>query len=188
MRARERATELKVSSGASMAHGGVRFREQHRDRGRYRAKTRRERRDGLTVRSLVAVVGHGIDGGDGETRKFSSAVEEEDDGVGVLLLPGPVLAVEEVEEGVAVPSVGSAEPELLHGGVSTSTSLPVSLSVVQRRKGEQREGNGGGGGEGEGGEARVRGAAGEVVLWREKAARGPRLAVGAELHSSALSA
>ena len=76
-----------------------------------------------------------------------------------------------------MPSVGSAEPELLHGGVSTSTSLPVSLSVVQRRKGEQREGNGGGGGEGEGGEARVRGAAGEVVLYREKAARGPLVAV-----------
>ena len=151
MRARERATELKVSSGASMAHGGVRFREQHRDGGRYRAKTRRERRDGLTVRSLVAVVGHGVDGGDGETRKFSSAVEEEDDGVGVLLLPGPVLAVEEVEEGVVVPSVCSAEPELLHGGVSTARSLPVcsrwDSEKEKGNRGEERRRSGGGEGE-----------------------------------------
>ena len=36
-----------------------------------------------------------------------------------------MLAVEEVEEGVAVPSVCSAKPELLHGGMSTARSLPV---------------------------------------------------------------
>ena len=76
------------------------------------------------------MAGHGEYGDDGGAARFSSAGTEEEDGVGVLLLPWPVRAVEDVEEGVAVPSV----PELLHGGVSTSRSLPVSLSVVQRRK------------------------------------------------------
>ena len=91
----------------------------------------------------MAVVGHGVDGGDGETRKFSSAVEEEDEGVGVLLLPGPVLAVEEVEEGVVVPSVCSVEPELLHGDVLTARSFPVCSRWVSEKnergqRGERR--------------------------------------------------
>ena len=79
------------------------------------------------MRLLVALVGHGeVEDGEG-TAMFRDAGTEDVDGV--VDPVAPVLGVDVVEEdeGVAVPSVGSAEPELLHGGVATAVSLPDAL-------------------------------------------------------------
>ena len=100
--ARARATELKGSSGASVAHGGAWFREHHRGGGRYRAKTRRERRGGLTGRSLVARDEHSEVEGGRNRRSSVRPGEEEEAGVVDLGLLGLVLVVVEVEEGLAM--------------------------------------------------------------------------------------
>ena len=94
------------------------------------------------MRALLSLFWFEVDGDDEETRKFSSAVEEEDDGVGVLLLSGLVGVVEDVEEVEADALASSAAPELLHGDVSTARSLPVcSRWVSEKERGteERRE-------------------------------------------------
>ena len=99
-------------------------------------------------------------GDDEETTKFRSAGTKEEDGVRVLLLPGHVRAVEDVEEGVAVLLVLLAQLEDVHGAVSTTRSLlALSVDFREERKGAERRKEMAARGRKEGGELGFAGAA-----------------------------
>ena len=74
-----------------------------------------------------------MDRGDEEAAKFNTGRDSEELGVVDLRLPGAVPGVEEVAGVEVVASVCSAEPEELHGGVST-TAAPVCCRWIQKRK------------------------------------------------------
>ena len=88
-----------------------------------------------------------MDGDGGETEKCSSAGTEKEDGVASLRPPVPVLAVEEVDEDVAVLLPFLSRPEELHGGLSTAalcSCAPVQRKRKRNEAEEGREENGGG--------------------------------------------
>ena len=94
---------------------------------------RRERGEGLTEVVLPSMDGRAVGGDDEKSRKCSTGQDSEELGVVDLRLPGAVPGVEEVAGVEVVASVCSAEPEELHGGVST-TAAPVCCRWIQKRK------------------------------------------------------
>ena len=83
-----------------------------------------------------------VDGDDEEARKFRNGRDDEVLGGVDLVLPGAVLGVEEVAGVEVVASVCSAEPEELHGGVSTTTLPLCLLSAGFREERGTEEGKG----------------------------------------------
>ena len=106
-----------------------------------------------------------------------AAGEESGCEVALLLLPVPIHAVEEEDEALVVTPVCSAEPAVLHGGVSSATLPLCLLSAGFREERGTEEGNGGGGGEGEGWGARVSERRRGAAYMEGKRRRGAELAV-----------
>ena len=68
----------------------------------------------------VPLVGQAEDGDDEATARFRNGRSEEELGVGVLLLPGRGLAVEEDDAVLVVTPMCSDEPAVLHGAQATA--------------------------------------------------------------------